>query len=510
VTDDPAAAGNKAARRTLRTLEPALVLLLAVGALLFLAVAIRMIGWRQEVVVTEGAIREGVRRLALGDSIYDRSNLERAPFLVAQYPPLFYAATALLVRLFGGGFWAGRLVSCLASLATAAVAGHAVRKKTGSAGFGLAAAAAWLSFYPVVMWGTTHRVDALGVAFAACGMLLFERQRERNRSLLPAAPFFVAALLVKQILVAGFAGALLVLVVERRPRAAAGFALAVIAPVAGVYLALDAVSHGGFHVMTLFGTASAAADPPWTVFLNAQTFFGSPFALAGLAVCGFLLLHGGRPDGWGWMILAGLPLAIATDANIPRFLEPLVAMAVVGGAGLATLRRRGGSDYVLAVIVLACGLAAGFLYEERVSIVRERLMNLHEGNGRERFAAELARLTSPQAAVLAQDLDVVQGAGRPVYLNDPYVFSILRGNGAWEPSALVEAVRRKQFEAIVLNRPVEVLRPDEWITLWIEPASAAIRENYVLASVLRSEENYRFYETERYFYVPRAPSPSLD
>lgn len=498
-------------RSAQRLAEPALALLLTAGALLFLAVSARMIGWSQEAVVSEGAIREAVRRLADGHDIYARSNLEQPPYLVAQYPPLYYAATALLVRLFGGGFWAGRLVSVLGSLAAGAILGHVVRKKTGSAGFGLAAVAAWLSFYHVVMWGTTHRVDALGVAFAAAGVAVFERQRERERTLWPAALLFAAALLVKQVLAAGFLGALLVLVLRREGRRAAGLAIATLAPVAAVCLWLETVSSGGFHVMTVLGTASGAADPPWTIFLNAETFFGSSFALAALAVCLFLLLWRPRPaglDGWTATFLVGFPLAIATDANIPRFFEPLAAMTVVGTSGLWQLRARNRASYVFALLVLTLGLGAGFLYEERVSVVRERLMNLHEGNGRRRFAAELERLTGPTAAVLAQDLDLVQGSGRPVYLNDPLVFSILAGNGAWDPARLAESVRERRFEAIVLNRPVETLDPSEWITLWIAPAASAVREEYVLAATLTSPESYRFYEAERYYYVPRPRPPS--
>src|SRR5262245_21919098 len=106
-----------------RAAEVSLAALLLAGGALFVAVALRMITYPQGVVTPEGAIREACRRLAAGHDIYAVETLRRPPFLVAQYPPLFYAATALLLRLFGDGFWAGRLVSSLSSLATAGLLG---------------------------------------------------------------------------------------------------------------------------------------------------------------------------------------------------------------------------------------------------------------------------------------------------------------------------------------------------------------------------------------------------
>jgi hypothetical protein len=489
-----------------KSLELAFGVLLVAGGLLFIAVAVRMITYPQEVVITEGAIREAVCRLALGHNIYDISNLQHPPFLVAQYPPLFYLVTGALVRLFGESFWPGRLVSSFSSLATALILGLVVRRKSGSRPFGVAAALVYLSFYHVVMWGTTHRVDSLGVLLSVGGVALYERAREAGPGrarLWIAAVLFAGALLTKQVLVAGAAAVTIDLLIERRWGRAAGLAAAILVPFGAVFLALDLAAGGGFRTMTVLGTVSAAADPPWTIFLNAGTFFGSAFILATLVVCLFLLLRNGRPDIWGLMVLFGLPWAIVTDANIPRFMEPLAAMAVVLCVGLAVLRRRESAEYAIAMVLLVFALAVSFLYEERVTIVRERLMNLHAGNSRDRFAEVLARHSTPGGAVLAQDLGVVLGAGRRVYLNDPYVFSMLRGNGAWEPDDLVEGARRRRFEAIVLNRPVESLRPDEWTTLWIHPAADAIKENYVLAETLTSAESYRFYEPTRYFYVPR-------
>jgi hypothetical protein len=98
---------------------------------------------------------------------------------------------------------------------------------------------------------------------------------------------------------------------------------------------------------------------------------------------------------------------------------------------------------------------------------------------------------------------MVLSARRPVGLADPYVFSILAGNGAWRPDALEKGIRARRYEAVVLNRPLESLDDKEWTTLWISPAKRALLENYRLAETVTIRQEWRFLERARYIYVPR-------
>jgi hypothetical protein len=95
-------------------------------------------------------------------------------------------------------------------------------------------------------------------------------------------------------------------------------------------------------------------------------------------------------------------------------------------------------------------------------------------------------------------------ADRPVAMADPLVFSILAGNGAWSADLLVEGVRGRRYEAVILNRPVEELAEHEWTTLWIYPARQALLDHYRLAETVTCEESWRFLEPTRYIYVPQA------
>jgi len=194
--------------------------------------------------------------------------------------------------------------------------------------------------------------------------------------------------------------------------------------------------------------------------------------------------------------------AVAFDANLPRFFPPMLAMAVLVPMLLESLRAQ---PRVRAALLCALLLTFGAhqLYEMR-SLVRERILTLHDGNERLRFAAAVRRHTSAAGPVLAQDVGMLLSADRPVTMADPLVFSILAGNGAWRPEVLIDGIRERRYQAVVLNRPLEDLEESEWTTLWIYPARQALAENYRLAETVTIDQHWRFLEPTRYVYVPVA------
>ena len=485
-------------------------LVLAAGVALFVAIAARMMAWPHEVIVTEGAIGLAVRSILDGVGLYDPVRWMEPPYVIVHYTPLYYLVSAAWTALSGGGLFAGRTVSCLATASTAVLAGLYLRRRTGRTGPALVAAALWLSFYQVVFWGTTQRVDALGTLFEATGLLVFARQRGRGKNGYAALPWFVLAWCTKQVMIVGLLAAALELSRERRPAALRFLALGGGA-IALVFGFLLAISGGGFWTAAVLGTVSADADPPWVIFSNAELFFASPWNLSlfCVAVCAAALRRRRPAAGADWddrMLLGaytvlGLVIAIATDANLPRFFPPMLGMALlVAGAVHRLARAPRLRTALLGTLTLFGG--AHLAYEMR-PLARERLLTLTHDCERLRFAAAVARHTSPAGEVLAQDVGMLLSAGRPVTVADPYVTSILAGNSAWRPDALEDGIRRQRFEAVVLNRPLEGLNDREWTTLWISPARAALAENYRLAEVVEIDATWRFLEPRRYIYVPR-------
>jgi hypothetical protein len=137
------------------------------------------------------------------------------------------------------------------------------------------------------------------------------------------------------------------------------------------------------------------------------------------------------------------------------------------------------------------------------SLVRERIVDLHPANERLLFAQAVERHARPGDPVLAQDVGMALSAGTVPVVADPYVFSILAGNRAWDPKILETGIRQHRFRAVVLNRPLEELDPHEWTTLWISPLKTALTESgYSLAETVAIDREWRFLEPRRYIYVP--------
>lgn len=508
----------------IRALRALFALMLIGGVGLFLVIAIKTLFYPHEVIVSEGAIGLAVKSILDGVPLYAPVRWTSEPFVIVHYTPLYYLVAAAVSKIAGGGlFFPGRLVSILSTIGTALVAGHIVRRATGRVSSGLAAAALWLSFYQVVFWGTTQRVDALGILFEAVGVMMFARARSAGRAGYGAIPFFVLAWSTKQVMIVGLLAAVVALFLQDGFKRAARFAacgFGAILVLAGI---LTAWSRGGFWTATVLGTVSSKADTPWVIFSNAELFFGSPWNMLMLAVATWAAWSGAAPVRGsfrarlqdedhghfasltlflflGLYLWIGLVLAIATDANLPRFFPPMLAMALLVALLLDRARcaPRLATGLLLA-LVLVYGSHA--LYEMR-SLVRERIVNLHEDNERLRFAGALERHTAPGDLVLAQDAGMVLSAARTPVVADPYVFSILVGNHAWSPEVLEPGIRARRYGAVVLNRPLESLDPVEWTTLWISPAKQALLENYRLAETVTIDQEWRFLEPTRYVYVP--------
>ena len=491
--------------------------LLAVGALLFAAVAWKMLVYPHEVVVSEGAVGLGVRSIVDGAPLYAQARFDHEPFVVLHYTPLYYLLTAPLMSMTGEPFAAGRFVSIVFTLGTALVVATIARRRTGSRAAAIAAALVWLSFYQVVFWGTAQRVDAPAIFFEVAGLALALRAREKNRIPWEALPLFVLAWATKQVMVVGLIAVTADLLMGNRRQGLRFLGAAVLA-LGAAFLLLAMGTDGAFWRATVQGTVSAAADPPWVIFSNAELFFGSPWNMLLFALAG-----GGawwrRDRLLGIYLGFGFAFAIATDANFPRFFPPMAAMAILVPGLLHDLGTRPTLKTVVLPTLVFFG-GAHLLYEMR-SLLKERIVNLRPDGPRLAVASALASLTKPDGTVLAQDLGLVLSARRNPAVADPLVLSILAGNHAWDPTVLAAGIRERRYDAIVLNRPIESINDHEWTTLWIAPVRDEIAHAYRLADTFTFDASWRFLEPDRYVYLPHGgresvgggsgvPSQSLD
>jgi hypothetical protein len=142
----------------------------------------------------EGALVDHAHRVAQGLPLYCAPTPEHVPFL---YAPLLFWLGALGMKLGLPGLLALRLVAALASLGTALLLGHWVRRESGRVVPGLVASGLFLAAYGWLHWWfDLARNDALFLLpTLGCAYLLRHGGRWRW---LPAAVLALVAVLAKQ------------------------------------------------------------------------------------------------------------------------------------------------------------------------------------------------------------------------------------------------------------------------------------------------------------------------
>jgi hypothetical protein len=116
----------------------------AAFVVLFLALAIMRLAYPYEVEWMEGSMLEHSIRLLQGKPIYTAPSID---FVAWLYPPLYYYAVALAMKLFGIGFFAGRVVSFASTLLSASLLAAIVHGITRRKELAVLTAALFLATY---------------------------------------------------------------------------------------------------------------------------------------------------------------------------------------------------------------------------------------------------------------------------------------------------------------------------------------------------------------------------
>ena len=201
----------------------------------FLLYAAVHLGCPVEIDYIEGVIMDQVVRVVHGLPLYTAPTVGYVP--VAYMPGLTWAA-ALLARLFGPGFWEPRLISALASFATALVCFLAVRMETRRTPLAAAAAGLWLMGYHFGGGGhyDVGRPDALMLALGLLAMLGLRTTRGAGGAVLAGLLVTLSFLAKQHGVWFAVAGGLHLLFNDRRRLVP--FAAVVLVGCAGSYLLL--------------------------------------------------------------------------------------------------------------------------------------------------------------------------------------------------------------------------------------------------------------------------------
>jgi 4-amino-4-deoxy-L-arabinose transferase-like glycosyltransferase len=422
--------------------------------------------------------------LARGEGLY--YDLNRYPFTVSPYGPIFYGLSALLHKM-GAPLYQGARGISFAALVAALWCGWrilgllVIDRYARIAGVLLAASTATLVF-----WGTSGQVDMLAFSLSLAAFLQFLRWREQRVAwlLFASGILVVLSVFTKQTALAGGVTIALCLLTEDRKRAAVWITVVAIAG-ASIAVALNAVTHGHY-----------IANAIWA---NLNPFSAGKLLLQAR----YLALTSG-----GLILIAIAGAKQANRRTAPLYLYTLLA----AGVWLATAPKIGSDLNYEIEMTLLCGLcvacaldALGFFSKVivgdktwvtllQIPLALHIILNL---TVTARNLAERVVLEPEKRAEIAA-LRPYMGPERRMVLAGPYdalvllrgrtdvetfIYSLLVAAGRVDPGPVLRDLSARRFQTVILSLNVfsEKAPWDDPELLNLPPAHLeAIRQNYRL------------------------------
>lgn len=399
----------------------------------------------------EAPLVDQAMRLARGQNIY-RADISTPPFTISNYPPLYVATMAPFVASFGPSFFFGRLISIVCAWICAFCLGLVVWQVTRDRAAALLSGLSFLAFPFVVRWSSFARIDLLALAFSLAALAVLARRPLDNRRMVAGALLLVAAIYTRQsyALAAPLAAFVWVLLQED-VRRAFGLAAIVAGVGGGLFLALNALTGGGFYfnVVTANVNAWSADNLSWHLHQLTDT---APIFL-GLAVFS-MALGAQRNPLWAMdaPYLVGAFLSFLTvgkvGSNVNYALELCAALSMAAGGVMAWAR---GWRAMWTGLVAIALVGVQIVHMGRISWEQE----WPQLQARRNAAESLQRLESIVAAagdpVLADEyMGMLTLQGRPLYIQ-PFEVTQLALEGKWDQKPVLRGIESKQYSLILIH-----------------------------------------------------------
>lgn len=412
----------------------------------------------------EGNILNGGLRITQGQTPYPAP--DGWPVIINPYGPIPYLLTAALVKWFGIGFFAPRMVSLFCGALIAFLIGLLLRHFGGTLAISMVFACSFLSLDSIRNWLLTSRVDWLALALSFAGLAVFALREKRWYV---AALLFSAALFVKYTLVA--------------------------APLAcGLYLILRR------DWKLLFRLAGTWAALCLVGFVITQQWSGGHFAFYQFST---------HPDVFSWsqcwqrmtrrledipFVFAIAAILVASELRRKKLTLPVLYF-LTATLGALTVGKLGSSTNHLiewsaaACLCAGCGwrVVAEWLAAKKLVIASRTALAavfataviavaLYRLPFAERISCgpAYAFLQGHGDHVLTDSIGALLLTGKPVLVSNPFVYSQMVIHAGW-PDTVLQKVQEKEFDVILLREQLGVYRPDDRFT---GETLRAIRRNY--------------------------------
>ena len=296
-----------------------------------LALSVMRLMYPYEVEWMEGAMLDHVVRILSGKPIYSAPSIDFIPWL---YPPLYYYVVALVAKVVGIGFFAGRIVSFASTLITAGLMSWMVQRITKNRVFAFLTIAAYFATYHATgYYFDIVRNDAFFSAIII--ILAFVPMRLQGKmGAIATAILFVIAFLTRQQAVF-FLPPLVVWFWIRDKKTGMIFTVSAIALTLIAHFAIYSATHGWstFYMFTI-PSAKRADFSIIRMFDAFPNFALGPFAISTVAMFILPLLKKEGAGGWSRFFASDTGLII------------MMALAALA-AGAMSLGNEGGDRNVM-------------------------------------------------------------------------------------------------------------------------------------------------------------------
>lgn len=416
--------------------------------------------------------------------------LDRYPYMVTHYPPVYHWVVRGLTCLIPDWMVAGRFVSLLSALGIGLAVGLLVYRVApdGSSRLNRLAPAFMagtlaLAVYPVFMWSRFARVDMLALLFAYAGTAVFILSKS-ERGQLAAFGLFVLAVYTKQTTVLAPLACLFAACLDQPKRALRllGFSLfAGSIPLAWLMWA----THGGFLLNTFAYNRNPWEWSRYLGFLRVQLLLAGPVLVLAAVPVAWTVWHALRGDSLRRLVtgdlsqraitvlgLHALGAAISTLAagkigsSLNYFLELDITCCALGGlalaGGLAAGRRR---IWALALpvqailLVMAVSQVAGAA--NRIEVRRQHAAD---------YASLLDAVRQDPGTVYVEDVSLVMRAGKEPPAESAIITALARA-GVWDEKPFVERLEQGKFGTLVIE---DLSKPN----FYTPAVAAAVRRVY--------------------------------
>lgn len=419
----------------------------------------------------EGVIWQQLIRIVAGSGY---APLQQLPAFVFQYPPVYHLTVAGTAWLFGlDQLYAGRLVSLIATLVSAALAGALAAAAIGRgedsrvrAVAGMITAACFASLPLLLTSALLMQIDMLALAFTLTGLLLAVRAVERPVLAVAAGVMFAIALYTRQTSLPAPAAAFAVLLLVR-PRTAWTMAAAAVVTCCAALTVLILSGSGDFLRQILLYNVNRIAWDHAAKLLFVLLANTVPIALGIIGVAAAWR----RVDPLRWRLLRG---RLATEPGLAATVM-ILSMLVLKTLMLPMILKSGANDNYLidwfAPLTIMVGLAlvpiirAALAQPGTPNIVLLALAGIglpvHMSDpplpadpamarDRAAMAGLVARVRASPRPVISDDMVLLLRAGQPA-LWEPAIIAELGSAGRYDQTALAARVRRGEFGFFVTH-----------------------------------------------------------